>query len=175
MLVTVGTSFDPDGFGSSTDDFGSPPGIFTAFIVLFVVVFVVMVIVMVIGSIVRYTATRDMAKRRGASDADASTMALFGGGVGTAAVYLKDGSQMPGPTTAVSVPAVPAEAGPGRSVEERVREVRELETKGLITAEQATARVDEILRSVRFGSDSGLRRVSARRRVPACGRCCGRA
>lgn len=144
MLVIAGTSFESDGFGSSTDDFGPPDGIFTAFIVLFVVVFVVMII----GSIVRYTATRNMAKRRGASDADASTMALFGGEVGTAAVYLKDASQMPGPTTTVSVPAVPAAAGPARSVEERVREVRELETKGLITAEQATARVDEILRSV---------------------------
>ncbi|MEI6402021.1 MAG: hypothetical protein WCP59_07515 [Actinomycetota bacterium] len=136
MLVIAATSFDNDGFGSSTDDFGPPDGLFTAFIVLFVVV----IVVMVVGSIVRYTATRNMAKRRGASDADASTMALFGGEVGTAAVYLKDGAQ--------SSPAAPVPTGPARSVEERVREVRELEAKGLITAEQATARVDEILRSV---------------------------
>jgi hypothetical protein len=112
------------------------PGVPGWFVALGVLLFLFVAIV----SIVRYTATRDMAKRRGASDADASTMALFGGEVGTAAVYLKDGAQ--------SSPAVPAEAGPARSVEERVREVRELEAKGLITAEQATARVDEILRSV---------------------------
>jgi uncharacterized membrane protein len=136
MLVIAGTSFEAESVISPADEFGPPDGIFTAFIVLFVLVFVVMII----GSIVRYTATRNMAKRRGASDADASTMALFGGEVGTAAVYLKDGAQSP--------PAARAPTGPARSVEERVREVRELEAKGLITAEQATARVDEILRSV---------------------------
>ena len=136
MLVVGGTSFDPNDFGSRPDDFGPPDGLFTGIMVLMMVVFVVAVI----GSIVGYVAKRDMAKRRGASDADASTMALFGGDVGTAAVYLKDGSQSPAPT--------PAPAGPARSVEERVREVRSLETEGLITAEQATARVDEILRSV---------------------------
>jgi hypothetical protein len=136
VVVIAGTSFEAESVISPTDEFGPPDGIFTAFIVLFVLVFVVMII----GSIVRYTATRNMAKRRGASDADASTMALFGGEVGTAAVYLKDGAQSP--------PAARAPTGPARSVEERVREVRELEAKGLITAEQATARVDEILRSV---------------------------
>jgi hypothetical protein len=136
VVVIAGTSFEAESVISPPDEFRPPDGIFTAFIVLFVLVFVVMII----GSIVRYTATRNMAKRRGASDADASTMALFGGEVGTAAVYLKDGAQSP--------PAARAPTGPARSVEERVREVRELEAKGLITAEQATARVDEILRSV---------------------------
>ncbi len=144
MVVIAGTSFEAESVVSPPDEFGPPDGIFTAFIVLFVLVFVVMII----GSIVRYTATRNMAKRRGASDADASTMALFGGEVGTAAVYLKNGSQSPAPTMAQSSPSSPAPAGPSRSVEDRVREVRELEAKGLITAEQATARVDEILRSV---------------------------
>jgi hypothetical protein len=103
----------------------------------FVALFVLFVVIAVVVSIVRYTATRDMAKRRGASDQDASTIALFGGEVGTAAAYLRDGNQ--------SSPEAPAPAGPSRSVEEQVRE---LEAKGLITAEQATARVDEILRSV---------------------------
>lgn len=140
MLVVGGTSFDPNGFGSPPDDFGPPDGLFTGFMVLMIVV----LMVGVIGSIVGYVAKRDMAKRRGASDADASTMALFGGEVGTAAVYLKDGSQPAAPASAPT----PAPAGPARSVEERVREVRSLETEGLITAEQATARVDEILRSV---------------------------
>ena len=125
----------PGEFPPMPDSPGFPgfPGEFVALFVLFVVIAVVV-------SIVRYTATRDMAKRRGASDQDASTIALFGGEVGTAAVYLKDGAQSP--------PAARAPTGPARSVEERVREVRELEAKGLITAEQATARVDEILRSV---------------------------
>lgn len=144
VIVLAGTSFDPDGFGSSSDDFGPPDGIFTAFIVVFVLVLVAGVIT----SIVRYTATRDMAKRRGASDADAATVALFGGEVGTAAVYLKDGQQTPAPTAGLTTPAMSTPVAPKRSVEERVREVRDLEAKGLITADQATARVDEILRSV---------------------------
>lgn len=140
MIVLAGPSFESDEF--------APPGWIDSAFTVFIVLFVLMILGSIVVAIVRYTAMRDMAKRRGASDADASTMALFGGEVGTAAVYLKDGSQMPGPTTAMSVPAAPAAASPARSVEERVREVRELEAKGLITAEQATARVDEILRSV---------------------------
>jgi hypothetical protein len=132
MLLIAGPSFESDEF--------APPGWIDSAFTVFIVLFVLMILGSIVVAIVRYTATRDMAKRRGASDADASTMALFGGEVGTAAVYLKDGAQ--------SSPVEPAPAGPSRSVEERVREVRELEAKGLITAEQATARVDEILRSV---------------------------
>ena len=136
VVVIAGTSFEAESFGSPPDDFGPPDGIFTAFIVLFVVVFVAM-----IGfSIWSIVATRKMAKRRGASDADATTLALFGGETGTAVAYaVKDARPAPvvGPVEQSST-----------AVEQRIREVRELEAKGLITAEQATARVDEILRSV---------------------------
>ena len=129
----------PDYPSPGDPGFSVDPG-FHGFPGEFIALFVLVVVIAVVVSIVRYTATRDMAKRRGASDEDASTIALFGGEVGTAAAYLRDGNQ--------SSPVEPAPAGPSRSVEERVREVRELEAKGLITAEQATARVDEILRSV---------------------------
>ncbi len=102
--------------------------------------FGLMIVVGIGLSVWRFAATRNMAKRRGASDADATTVALFGGETGTAVAYaVKD--------------ARPAEATePERQspadVEERIRSVRELESKGLITTEQAASRVEEILRDV---------------------------
>jgi hypothetical protein len=71
-----------------------------------------------------------MALRKGASEREANVVALSGD-LGTAAAYVKP------PTGAVT-----------RTPEERIREVRDLRAKELITAEQAEQRVAEILRSV---------------------------
>jgi hypothetical protein len=87
----------------------------------------------------KIVATRRLAQRNGASDADATTLAVFGGTVGTAAAYLKPavGGHATQPVTASPM-----------TREELITEVRDLEAKGLITPEQAERRVDEILRSI---------------------------
>lgn len=87
----------------------------------------------------KIVATRRLAQRNGASDADATTLAVFGGPVGTAAAYLKP---------AVGGQAAQAVVTTPMTREELIVEVRDLEAKGLITAEQAERRVDEILRTV---------------------------
>ncbi len=95
--------------------------------------FGLMIVVGIGLSVWRFAATRNMAKRRGASDADATTVALFGGETGTAAAYAVRDSSPTRPTP---------------TAEERIRSVRELESQGLITTEQAASRVEEILRDV---------------------------
>jgi Mn2+/Fe2+ NRAMP family transporter len=87
----------------------------------------------------KIVATRRLAQRNGASDADATTLAVFGGTVGTAAAYLKP---------AVAGPGAPAVTAAPATREDLITEVRDLEAKGLITPEQADRRVDEILRGV---------------------------
>ena len=87
----------------------------------------------------KIVATRRLAQRNGASDADATTIAVFGGTVGTAAAYLKP---------AVGGQATQPVAASPMTREELITELRDLEAKGLITPEQAERRVDEILRSI---------------------------
>jgi hypothetical protein len=87
----------------------------------------------------KIVATRRLAQRNGASDADATTLAVFGGTVGTAAAYLKP---------AVGGQATQPVAASPMTREELITEVRDLEAKGLITPDQAERRVDEILRSI---------------------------
>jgi hypothetical protein len=87
----------------------------------------------------KIVATRRLAQRNGASDADATTLAVFGGTVGTAAAYLKP---------AVGGQATQPVAASPMTREELITELRDLEAKGLITPEQAERRVDEILRSI---------------------------
>ena len=109
---------------------------------LFIFVFICIFVGSIGFAIYRVLATRELAKRNGASDKDATTLALFGGDVGTAAAYLRPG--MPGSNGGPTITS----AAPTKSVEERAREVRALEQQGLISTEQANARIDEILRDV---------------------------
>lgn len=100
-----------------------PSGAMSGFMVLFFIAFIA-----VIGiSIFKFSQTRQMAMKKGASEAEATAVALSGD-VATAATFLK--SDAP------------------KSAEERIREVRSLHSQGLITAEQAERRVEEILRGV---------------------------
>lgn len=99
--------------------------------VLAVLFFMAMMTALVGFAVWKIVATRRLAQRNGASDADATTLAVFGGQVGTAAAYLK-------PVVATTGPA---------TREDLITEVRDLEAKGLITPEQAERRVDEILRA----------------------------
>jgi hypothetical protein len=79
-------------------------------------------------------------RRTQRSQADATTLAVFGGTVGTAAAYLKPAVEGQGATAPIVTTPM--------TREELIVEVRDLEAKGLITAEQAERRVDEILRSI---------------------------
>jgi competence protein ComGC len=100
------------------------PAIFGIFVFMFIVVF----IVSVTTAIFKFSKTRQMALEKGASENEATAVALSGD-IGTAAAYVKK-------------PAAP------RPAAERVREVRDLQAQGLITEAQAEARVAEILRSI---------------------------
>lgn len=92
----------------------------SAFFVLFGVLFLVAIGV----SIFKFSQTRQMALKKGATESEATALALSGD-IGTAASFVKSGS-----------------------TEQRVREVRHLQSQGLISHEQAEARVAEILREV---------------------------
>jgi hypothetical protein len=100
------------------------PAIFGVFVFIFIVVFVVAVAT----SIFKFSKTRQMALEKGASENEATAVALSGD-LGTAAAYVK-------------------QSAPARPATERVREVRELQAQGLITEAQADARVAEILRTI---------------------------
>jgi len=108
--------------------------------VLTVIIFLLLMSALVAFAAWKIVATRRLAQRNGASDADATTLAVFGGTVGTAAAYLKPAVEGQGATA-------PIAASP-MTREELITEVRDLEAKGLITAEQAERRVDEILRTL---------------------------
>lgn len=97
------------------------PGFMSAFFVIFGIVFVIGIFV----SIFKFSQTREMAMKKGATESEATAVALSGD-LGTVASFVK---------------------GSG-STEDRIREVRHLQTQGLITAEQAEQRVAEILRDV---------------------------
>ncbi|MEX1105632.1 MAG: hypothetical protein WEB78_05485 [Ilumatobacteraceae bacterium] len=107
-------------------------------------VFVLLMAALVGFAAWKIVATRRLAQRNGASDADATTLAVFGGPVGTAAAYLKPAV---GGQTAAAAAAAAADTLP-MTREQLITEVRDLEAKGLITTDQAERRVDEILRSV---------------------------
>lgn len=100
-----------------------PAGAMSGFMIIFFVIFAVAIGV----SIFKFSQTRQMALKKGASEAEATAVALSGD-VATAATFLK--GEAP------------------RSTEERIREVRSLQEQGLITSEQADQRVAEILRGV---------------------------
>lgn len=120
----------------ASDDFGPPEWLFSGFMVVFALVLVAGIFYAISSMI----ATRNMAKRRGASDQDANALALFGGENGTAVAYAVKDARPTAPGL--------SEARSSADVEERIRSVRELEAKGLVTAEQAAERVEEILRDV---------------------------
>ncbi len=100
------------------------PAIFGVFVFIFIVVF----IVSVTTAIFKFSKTRQMALEKGASENEATAVALSGD-IGTAAAYVKR-PDAPRPAAA------------------RVREVRDLQAQGLITEAQAEARIAEILRSI---------------------------
>ena len=101
-----------------TPDSGMP-GIMSAFFVIFGIVFVISIFV----GLFKFSQTREMAMKKGASESEAPAVALSGD-LGTIASFVKGGS----PT------------------EDRIREVRHLQSQGLISAHQADQRVEEILR-----------------------------
>ncbi|MFM2079256.1 MAG: hypothetical protein RJA49_3146 [Actinomycetota bacterium] len=112
------------------------PGIIGVFFFLFVLVCIGVVVL----SVVKFKATRDMAIRKGATSTEATAVALSGD-LGTTAAFYK-----PGAVGTAPAPAAPASTT--RSAADRIREVRSLEAQGLITAEQAEARVGDILKGV---------------------------
>ena len=109
--------------GPGDTDSGMP-----AIIGIFFFIFIVVTIVAITMSVVKFTRTRQMAIDKGATDSEALAVALSGD-VGTAAAFVK-------PATA------------NRPAAERVREVRELQSQGLITEAQADIRIAEILRTI---------------------------
>ena len=108
--------------GPGDTDTGMP-----AIIGFFFFVFIVVVIVSIVVALLKFSRTRQMAIDKGATEDEALAVALSGD-VGTAAAFVK-------PATA-------------RPAAERVREVRALQTQGLITDAQAEQRVAEILKSI---------------------------
>jgi len=97
------------------------PGFVSGFFVLFAIAAVASIVV----GIFKFSQTREMAMKKGATESEATAVALSGD-LGTVASFVKGGP----------------------STEERIREVRHLQTEGLITAEQAEQRIAEILREV---------------------------
>ena len=106
------------------------PAVFGIFIFLFIVMFVVSIVF----AIYRFSQTRQMAMKKGATEGEATVLAMSGP-VGTAAAFVAPN------------PAGHPGQGPA-SAETRIREVRSLQAKGLITPEQAETRVDEILKGI---------------------------
>lgn len=102
------------------------PGIFGAFFAIFILMFIGGIVL----SVVKFSRTRQMAMDKGATDAEATAIALSGD-VGTAAAFIKPGAQTPPKSSA-----------------ERITEIRSLQTQGLISPEQAQTRIDEILRGI---------------------------
>lgn len=91
----------------------------------FIALFVIVALLAIGTSIFKFSQTRQMALKKGATESEATALALSGD-VGTAASFVKNDD----------------------SNEERIREVRHLQQQGLITVEQAEQRVAEILREV---------------------------
>ena len=106
------------------------PAIFGVVVFLFLVLFVLGVTL----AIYRFSQTRQMAMKKGATVGESIVLAMSGP-VGTAAAFVAPN------------PAGQAGQGPA-SAETRIREVRALQAKGLITPEQADSRVDEILKGI---------------------------
>jgi predicted lipid-binding transport protein (Tim44 family) len=113
-----------------TNDSSGLPAVAGVFIFLFLVLFVVSIVV----AIFRFSQTRQMALKKGATQGEATVLAMSGP-VGTAAAFV------------AANPSNHSSSGPA-SAEARIREVRALQAKGLITTEQAEARVDEILQGM---------------------------
>ena len=103
----------------------SPDGAFGAFGAIFVLVLVVGVFI----SIVRYRATKSLMKSKGASDEEATTVALFGGDNAVAAAAL------------IPKPADP----PVKNTASRLAAVDELFRTGAITEEEHAAKRKAIL------------------------------
>jgi hypothetical protein len=114
-----------------TTDGGGLPVVFGLFVFLFLVMFVVSITV----AIYKFSQTRQMAMKKGATQGEATVLAMSGP-VGTAAAFVASNPSNRSSST-----------GPA-SAEARIREVRTLQAKGLITTEQAEARVDEILKGI---------------------------
>lgn len=113
-------------FPGPEPDSGGMPAIMGVFFAIFVIVAIASIVL----SLVKFSRTRQMAMGKGATDAEATAIALSGD-VGTAAAFIK-----------------PAQGPQGRSSAERIGEVRSLQSGGLITAEQAETRIAEILRGI---------------------------
>jgi hypothetical protein len=127
----AGNAFVAELSPMGTTDSGGFPAIFSIFIFLFLVMFVVSITV----GIYKFSQTRQMAMKKGATQGEATVLAMSGP-VGTAAAFVAANQSSP------SSPSRPP------SAEDRIREVRALQAKGLITTEQADARVDEILKGI---------------------------
>jgi hypothetical protein len=113
---------------------GPGPGIPSGFIIIFVLFFL-----FAIGtSIFKFSQTRQMAMKKGATEAEATAIAMSGD-VGTAASFVKHPER--------STP-LDDDASDERPAAARIAEVRSLVQQGLITQEQADTRIAEILRSI---------------------------
>jgi predicted lipid-binding transport protein (Tim44 family) len=106
------------------------PAVFGIFVFIFLVVFVLSIVF----AIYRFSQTRQMAMKKGATEGEATVLAMSGP-VGTAAAFVAPN------------PADHLGQGPA-SAETRIREVRALQSKGLISPEQAEARIEEILKGI---------------------------
>lgn len=96
----------------------------------FAVIFVLFFVFAIGATIFKFTQTRQMALKKGATEAEATAIAMSGD-VGTAASFVKHDT----PDTE-------------RPASARIAEVRSLLDQGLITQDQADARISEILRSI---------------------------
>ena len=104
----------------------------------------VFVLVLVLGlgvTAFRYLAVRDMAQRRGLSDRDASTAALFGEDAAIAGLVLRDETEAPDEPTAAATP-------PTASLRARLDIVESLRADGAISDDEAERRRAEILREI---------------------------
>jgi uncharacterized iron-regulated membrane protein len=123
-----------------TTDGGGFPAVFGVFVFLILVMFVVGITV----AIYKFSQTRQMAMKKGATQGEATVLAMSGP-VGTAAAFVA--ANPSSPSSSPSSFGGSSFGGPA-SAEARIREVRGLQAKGLISLEQAEARVDEILKGI---------------------------
>jgi hypothetical protein len=84
-------------------------------------------VVSIVVAVYKFSQTRQMAMKRGATEGEATVLAMSGP-IGAAAAYVAPGAP--------------------QSSEARITEVRALQAKGLISAEQAETRVAEILKGI---------------------------
>lgn len=99
----------------------------------FFVIFLFVAVLGIVMSIVRYRATKSLMRSRGASEREATTMALFGGDNAVAAAAL------------LSKPEVSPSGRAPRDAVERLDELQRLRDRGLIGEDEFARKRREIL------------------------------